>query len=248
MTYLDHLTSPVRPGIIGAKEQKARTVFVHDHLEALKSSMTQPGSWNRAHKVSDWVQSLNIPDAPPAIARLDHRMGRKELRNQCRNERSDVLVGYLCTMAWGGQHRRYARAAWEQRTRLSVKLTALRDGNLSRTAAFDLFTGDGAVPGLGVAFFTKLLFFFREAEDAYILDQWTGKSINLLCGQEVVPFDANAVSRRMTANHYARYCSTIEDLGTALGTTPAEAEALLLSEGGRRPAPWRAHVLRHSRK
>jgi hypothetical protein len=93
-------------------------------------------------------------------------------------------------MAWGGQRRDHGRDAWRHRDRIRRALTRLREEDLSQNAAFNVFAADDPIKGLAVAFFTKLIFFFRKPESGYfILDQWTGNSMNLLCGYEVIALD-----------------------------------------------------------
>lgn len=219
--------------------------FEADHVETLKASMAEPGSWGLAQAPSRWAQTLQKAELPTSIQAYDKPLSRGQLRRLCRNPEVDVLVAYLCVMAWGGQRRNHARTAWNHRASIRNALIQLREHDLSHVDAFNLFSGTNAIPSLGVAFFTKLIFFFRMPKPGYfILDQWTGRSMNILCGHEVIPLDAaGTVSRRTTAEAYQEYCRLMCKLSEKLCIPPNRTEQLLLSEGGRNPKPWRQHVL-----
>jgi hypothetical protein len=214
--------------------------FLKQHLEVLKASTADSGSWGRAQAPARWAQALPPHELPEAIASYNRPLSREELREVCRDPAVDVLTAYLCIMAWGGQRRDHGRMAWSHRSRIQ------RQG-----AAFNVFAAEDPIQGLAVAFFTKLIFFFRKPASGYfILDQWTGNSMNLLCGYEVVPLDPSwTVSRRTTAAAYDKYCELIVELSKQLCVSPDQTEQLLLSEGGRAPKPWRRHVLqeRHAK-
>jgi len=89
-------------------------------------------------------------------------------------------------MAWGAQGTfqtvANAREAWAHRDAIATKLLKLRSDKLTRAGAYNLFAGTNALPGLGPAYFTKLLFFFSPTKSNYIMDQWTTKSMMLLTG------------------------------------------------------------------
>jgi hypothetical protein len=125
---------------------------------------------------------------------------------------------------------------------LVPKLTALRAGGLTRQAAYDQFLGPQAVPGLGPAYFTKLLYFFSPQPNFYIMDQWTGKSVDLMTGHYVVRLSGHAVSNLNKCGNYQAYCEEIDAMSTLLGVTGEQAEEMMMSKGGRRPWPWRAHL------
>lgn len=219
--------------------------FLKQHLEVLKASMADSGSWGRAQAPARWAQALPPHELPGAIATHNRPLSREELRELCRDPAVDVLTAYLCIMAWGGQRRDHGREAWRHRDRIQRALTRLREEDLSQNAAFNVFAAEEPIKGLAVAFFTKLIFFFRKPATGYfILDQWTGNSMNLLCGYEVVPLDPSwTVSRRTTAAAYDKYCELMVELSKQLCVSPDQTEQLLLSEGGRAPKPWRRHVL-----
>jgi len=198
-----------------------------------------PKNWADSHKLSGVPNAATLP-----VSKLD----RHGVRKICRNPANHVLFGYVCAMAWGLQGagpggRGHVASAWAAKARLIPKLTALRAGGLTRAAAYDLFTGRGAVPGLGPSYFTKLLYFFSPEPTFYIMDQWTGKSVDLLTGEWVVRMAGNAVSNLNKAGNYQAFCEEIDSLAGLLGNTGEQIEERMFSKGGHHPAPWRAHVV-----
>ena len=173
-------------------------------------------------------------------------LDRKEVRAICTDRRRNVLFGYACAMAWGGQGsgvtQRSAKLVWGERTRLEQHLLRLREGGLSRKAAYDLFCGDGEICGLGPSFFTKLLYFFSPEVSFYIMDQWTAKSINLLTGKQIVKLSDTSPTRQNTGNDYNAFCEEVDAIAARIGCAGHEAEERLFSRGGRKPGKWRKYV------
>lgn len=178
-----------------------------------------------------------------------HSLTREAVRAICTDPGQDVLFGYVCAMAWGGQGIGAtvgnARAAWGCRKSLADHLHVIRKGSLTRRSAYELFCGAGAIRGLGPAYFTKLLYFFSPTDDFYIMDQWTGKSIDLITGRSVVRISGETVSSLNKSGNYQAYCEEIDFLARQLGCAGAEIEERLFSRGGRKPWPWREHVRHH---
>ncbi|MGX9695255.1 hypothetical protein [Achromobacter anxifer] len=193
---------------------------------------------------------------------------RAALRSYCTSE-ADVLDCYLAVMAWGGQNagptgRARTLNTWRHgQALIRDRLETLRRERPNRTDAFGLFCGRNRVPGLGVAFFTKLLYFFAPQSaagaDRYILDQWTAKSVNLLAGKRVISMSradakrktSECVTRFNTPAVYEAYCTELETLAVILNCSHADTplrvediELMLFSSAGPGTAmrPWRQHV------
>jgi hypothetical protein len=113
---------------------------------------------------------------------------------------------------------------------------------LTRCQAYDLFLGAGAIPGLGPAYFTKLLYFFQRNPDCYIMDQHTAKSVNLLTGNWLVRMVGNAVSNLNKCGNYQAYCEEVDTIAGLVGVSGEQAEEMMMSKGGHHPWPWRAHM------
>ena len=162
----------------------------------------------------------------------------------------DAETKFVAVMSWGKMRRNNARKALAVKRRWIGLIDGLAETHLTRANAYARFIQTRALPdthlaGLGVAYFTKLLFFLRPVRDAYIMDKWTGKSINLLfLGENTVKFDNDVVSNRNTERNYQQFCERIEFLAKKLAVKPEEAERRIFSNGGRNAGQWRAHVRR----
>ncbi len=220
-----------------------------NHLTALRSAPyvplgavgVAPATWVRRNR-------LTLPTGLSLAALPTLTLNRAQVRAICTNPALDVRLGYICVMAWGGQGSgpggaSHAISAWHSISANPAQLHTLRAGGLSRCQAYSLFSGSGAVPGLGPSFLTKLLYFFSPTPDFYIMDQWTSKSVNLLNGFQVVHMAGNAPSTANKCGNYQAFCEEIDHIAAILGSSGQIAEERLFSHGGKSPAPWRAHVL-----
>ncbi|WP_426112028.1 hypothetical protein [Pseudomonas sp. DSP3-2-2] len=173
---------------------------------------------------------------------------------------------FLSTMAWGGMQRGNGRRSWASRSHWLPVCKALRDGIHSRATGFSAFSmlrAQGKLPGMGPAYFTKILFFAEPNADAYILDQWTARSIHILSGQGAIPAVRKdyassrkaselgtpsklrlIVDDKVTVADYLDYCRQVERLGEMLDLHPHQVEEQLFSAGGKSPHPWRDHVMK----
>ena len=174
---------------------------------------------------------------------------RAAVREICLNPAMPVEVGYICAMAWGKQgvgpngalHR---LSAFNALPIFAPRLQALGQGGLSRIQAYNLFAlpAGNNVPGLGPAFFTKLLYFFSPEPSMYIMDQWTAKSVNLLNGQLLVKMNGNQVHNQNKSGNYQAYCEDIDAIANVMQCPGQQIEEMLFSNGGHHPGAWRAYV------
>ncbi|HEY1122262.1 MAG TPA: hypothetical protein VGE67_11710 [Haloferula sp.] len=146
---------------------------------------------------STWARRLGIHHQVPHASGLPgNQLDRGRVMAICQDPAIDELHGYVCAMAWGGQHRvpggkgsTNVKDAWSQRKALSGILGNLRSGNLSREAAYRLFLdekGRNKISGLGPSFFTKLIYFFSRdvpaGQEPYIVDNGVLHRMTLLTG------------------------------------------------------------------
>jgi hypothetical protein len=139
----------------------------------------------------------------------------------------------------------------------------MRHERLSHLEAYDEFyklkhDPTYKLPGLGPAFFTKLIFFCLPPHKGYIMDQWTAKSVNLLTGKNIVSFSDGYVSEKNTICNYECFCEVIEQLGQRLHGENKEKnnkkiengekiEMAMFSRGVYRSEkrwPWRQYVIK----
>ena len=198
-----------------------------------------PVSWAHEHSIRG-TKKLN-----DSVSNLRFKLDRNYVRKICSHGGADVLLGYVCAMAWGGQGsgplcKSHPKDAWKERGKIEKHLELLRAGKLTRSGAYDLFSVVDHVDGLGPAFFTKLLYFFSPNEDFYIMDRWTARSVNLLTGREVVRITNDGyVADSNTGENYENFCTVVDDMARQLKCTGAKLEERLFSCGG---GDWRKYV------
>jgi hypothetical protein len=224
--------------------------FIDPHYNRFAEIPFQPqGALGKSP--SQWVADLNLQDVPDVAQLPQQPLDRAGVREICRNPNKPVLFGYVCAMCWGWQEKgprgnQGVTDPWQEREKIARHLETLRAGNLTRSEAYSLFRGEGKVSGLGPSYFTKLLFFFSPAEDFWIMDQWTGKSINLLTGEIVVRFNGASPSDKNKGGNYQAYCEEVDALAGLLKVSGDEIEQRLMSKGKPNPWPWRMHILEHT--
>jgi hypothetical protein len=249
-----------------------------DHFAVFRSCYPEPlalpsGSKAEGKAPREWY--AGGPETKPAAALTQFGLGvnRAKLIEMRADATIPTLDLCIAILAWGGMH-------GSNRTHLfkcSVErwldvAERVRAGRLTREAAFDAFAQlnhDRFLIGMGPAYYTKLIYFLMPRGGAkpigYIMDQWLGCSVNLICAQEVVRMETNVtwtstgrgknklavrkVSSRVsplnTGEHYDRFCRTVESVAERMGRewSPDAAELALMSRGGSRPAPWRKYVV-----
>ena len=202
------------------------------------------------HAPANWVANFRLVGVPAGAGPLPVKpIDRATVRAICQNPANPVLFGYVCCMAWGGQGTlpgtgRYVTSSWGAKAVIGSHLMALRNGRLTRCQAYNLFSGTGAVKGLGPAFMTKLLYFFSPLPNNYIMDQWTAKSVNLLTGNWVVRMTpGGSVHNQNKCGNYQAYCDELDSMAKLIGgVTGEQVEEMLMSQGKPALWPWRAHV------
>jgi hypothetical protein len=177
---------------------------------------------------------------------------RTEVREICRNESINPLAAYAVAMAWGFQKRGHFRTSIAAPTLIPL-LNKLRSSENTRSRDFAIATDTAAtIPGLKIAFFTKLLYFFRPKLDAFILDQWTAKSACLLfnpchvrLGERGNGFPPH---KHTTPAEYEAFCLAVDGIANVLWpgvvATGAQAEAAMFDTGHGR-GYWRNFVDGH---
>ncbi len=182
-----------------------------------------------------------------------------------------VESAFLATMAWGGMKRGHGRLIWQHRPAWAPICESLANGEFTPGAAYEAFRlkrADSQLPGMGPAYFTKLIFFATGAHakatgNAFILDQWTARSVHCLTNQFDWPrvsldyatkkrfartLDPRSVrvtvSDRVSASDYQNYCGFVERLAKRLGIDPPHfLEEKMFGIGGRSPSVWRRFLM-----
>lgn len=226
-------------------------------------NVTAPTTW-AGGSPHDWAESL-AAGLGSRYALSKSPLSRAALSALWRNSSVSVEACFLSTMAWGGMKRDNGRRIWSARSHWLSVCNDVRAGLHTRATGFNAFSAlraKGLLPGMGPAYFTKVLFFASPHGDAYILDQWTARSMHLLSGQGRYPsvrkdYTSASKAKRLSAPHmlrvivddrvtsadYVDYCIQVDSLAVTLGWTAHQVEERLFSNGGKSPHPWRAHVM-----
>ena len=177
---------------------------------------------------------------------------RVALRAICLNRTVAPLEKYACIMAWGGQRFGNFDVSIGSRTLARLIQDLLASANNRQIDFLATQAAAALIPGLGISFYTKLLFFLRPVQDVYIFDQWTAKSLLLLQFPPVIrlgPLGNAGFARAHPATtpaEYERFCQTVDDLRTVLwpGFPAATAEQVEMAmfDRSRPDGFWRAFV------
>ena len=181
--------------------------------------------------------------------RISHSLGfnlakpldRVQVRAICGNPNIDVLCAYAVAMAWGGQRRNHFRSSLGS-PHLRCLLDDLRTSKRSRADDFDRCKAAAVnIKGLGISFYTKLLYFFRPTPDACILDQWIVKSLAVILKHSPITRTSWGGPDPKTYGHqYEAASQAIEQIGQHLGGwSGEEAESALFDTPRGR---WRLYV------
>jgi hypothetical protein len=202
--------------------------------------------WNWANHIEDGLGNrLKIPAGP---------MTRADVRTFCRNLKNSDEACFIVVAAWGRMKTNNGRATWAARRNWLPVLHNIRRKIYSRKDAYQEFANLRAhnqLPGMGPAYFTKIIFFANVKQVGYIMDQWTGKSMNLLCRsiglRNCIPHmtPQGLVSDNNIPADYESFNRCIEALATRLGITAEECEQRLFSNGANGGQPlgiWRQYV------
>jgi hypothetical protein len=221
-------------------------MFIDRHLTYLKSIKEGTPSWTGGNAYK-WAGYFKNPDA--LTTELDTTFSRESLFEYCSHSITCNEHAVLSVLAWGGMNRMSGKRLFTNPTHWIDTVNDLRLGKIStRYEAyhrFGLLRKQKQVPGLGVAYYTKLICFLKPELSGYILDQWTGKSINLLTGKKIIDISKGGwVKDTNDAKVYEEYCIHIEQIARHLDCSPIRAEEKLFSIG-RGQGQWRNYVKQH---
>ena len=201
----------------------------------------------------DELPEVHRPDASER-KRIPHGgakpLTREEVRELCRNMKLPPFTAYACIMAWGGRDfGNYRRSLEDGGERIGRLIANLRSSTATRLEDFKTTQKAArSIPGLGISFYTKLLFFLRKKPDAYILDQWTAKSAVFLFPETGVQLTVIGLPDPATTGPtYEAFCSRLEACCGPDGWGPAwrtgeEVERTLFDSP---TGPWRQWLKSH---
>jgi hypothetical protein len=146
---------------------------------------------------------------------------------------------------------------------LTRMMNHLRSGKLTYLEAYDRFLTQslqGRMPGCGPAYYTKRIFFLTKhlVGRGFIMDQWLGRSINLLADREVVlfyqprrktPLKQRYVHKKNPCSTYEEFCEAVCNLTSISGETDSDVRVreenleMRLFSDGRGKGKWREYVV-----
>ena len=181
---------------------------------------------------------------------LDRQFNRYELFKYCEGQTNNNLNVLVAILSWGGMRRNHGRLLFKKPDFILELVQNLRTGKYkTRQIAFSTFQSyrhKGLLPGLGIGYFTKLICFLSPDLNGYIMDQWVGKSINLLTGKEIVKITGNNwVNDNNNEETYEIFCNNIDNLAIILNCSGYEAEKRIFSVG-KGKGKWRQYLIKNS--
>ena len=241
------------------------SLFVEKHLQVLKSCKDDY-EWDGG-AVKRFAKNLlaSRVDLPPSFENhltnleiLPDRVSKTQL-NELISGDLDPVLKVVSILAWGGMHKGNCIKAlktyfsdWE------VVINKMISGEFSRYEAYERFYTlriQGKLIGMGPAYFTKLIFFLEQKHNGYIMDQWTGRSMNLLMAtdENQIHLYPNPTRSRFyvhvkknDVNIYKAFCENLEALAKEIGRHSSETEMLIFSKGKKgneEYGDWRKYVI-----
>lgn len=186
----------------------------------------------------------NIETIP---SEFNKQLNRNQIIEICASKNYSNLSIAVVILAWGGMRFDHARNLFQNWMFLNPIIEDLRNGTIqTRKKAFEIFQNErtnGHLPGLGIGYFTKLICFVNPNLNGYILDQWSGKSINLLWNDPLVQIsNLGWVTDHNTPDIYEKFCNRLEFLARELKMKTLATEEFIFSVGGRNPGQWRKYL------
>ena len=166
-------------------------------------------------------------------------LARQQVLRCCHDPEIPPLAAFALCMAWGGQRMDHYRQCLNSPTLLHM-LTELRQSRGTRLQDYAMASGM-RVAGLGTTFLSKLLYFLRPTRDAYVIDQWVTKSLQMLVDPcPLRPIKWGGPHPETTPIEYDEACRCLEEIGEKLGGLSGETtEQLLFSHPG---GAWRSII------
>jgi hypothetical protein len=191
-----------------------------------------------------------------SLSLLSDKPVRREDIYQMVTSRDIGTISCVATiLAWGGMQRQSGVTALSTVSHWLPVCDEIRGGKLSRIEGYEKLMSiriKKQMKGMGPAFFTKLIFFLMHGQknQGYIMDQWTGASVNLLSESELVKVKKQkkkdtyfeTIADENTGKDYENFCSYVEYLAEKLMQNPVSVELALFSEG-RGKGIWRNYVV-----
>lgn len=216
----------------------------YKYLDILKNSHSENKLWTGHNPKAWWEQVIkseckNLPN---------EKLTRDQLRTLCRNKNISHPECFAAIMAWGGQNRKHGKILFSRFNEIKGIVADMRNDRIDHLQAYQAFYEiwtDKKSLGMGAAYFTKAIFFCIPESKGYIMDQWTSKSVNLICNKEIIKLQNGWVTKKNNADTYKSFCFVVENVAKKIGLSSEETEIAMFSSGGHKKAPWRKFLIKH---
>lgn len=243
--------------------------FHKNHLDVFKRCICGDDDPNElggknVHAFASGLQNIH------RNALIKDRIRRDAVFKLARNHTINTKTVCVAILAWGGMRMSHRDMLFGEKTENWLILAEeIRRGDHDRLSSYNAFCNlkkNNNLPGMGPAYFTKIIYFLMPRSKGkrpigYIMDQWVGSSINLLCKSRVVLMDSSpstlgnkkgriqkpsfTVSNKNDGHSYDEFCTKIEALSNHFGISADKMDRSLLSKGGRVKERWRRYVIEH---
>lgn len=214
-------------------------------LEVFKNSLSDTKKW-QGFNAKSWASYFLNPDQ--ISDKIDRTFDRDDLFKLYKNKSITDEEICFAILSWGGMNREHGRLLFTKKGNWLPLIHQIREGRInSRLEAYKSFAEirkSKNLPGMGPAYFTKLICFLNPNYNGYIMDQWTSKSINILTGEKLIHLGKTGhVLNSNNTKNYEAYCQVVERLAEEVNKTPTDTEEALFSYGGHEKGKWREYVI-----
>ena len=212
--------------------------------DAFKNSLQLYSKWNGINALN-WSRHVDRKIFSPL---LDRKLTRVDLLNPDFLRQLNDRELSCAILSWGGMNRQHGASLFRHNEWLEV-ICQLRNIRIeSRISAYEAFHSlkiQNKLPGMGPAYYTKLICFVNPSLNGYIMDQWTAKSVNLLIGKNLVSLTKSGYvdSSKNDKLVYEEFCKIIDYLADSLGMKGIDVEESMFSNGGKKKGAWRKVVV-----
>lgn len=229
-----------------------------DELEKAKKELQEAiekgihGYETKAGKLFEFAERVLVPGDNRPSEILKKTFNRSTFLNPTKQEYLSLSPRDKCIaiLGWGkmkAYHGYILFKKWEVWHDVVNKI--LNEPNLERGEAYKLFKqqkADNNLPGMGPAYFTKLISFLNPDAKSrgYIMDQYLAKSIQILFPDFEIQFDndGKTVSNSNTVKTYEDFCQKVEQVADQINLDYLDTELLLFGRIGGKKGSWRKYV------
>jgi hypothetical protein len=215
-----------------------------DLFETFKNSMQSYSKWNGINALH-WSRYIEASIDSPL---LDKKLTRVDLLNSDFHlQLSDIELSFAI-LSWGGMNRKHGKSLFRNSEWIYIVKLIRNLHIINRMDAYEAFYSlriQDKLPGMGPAYFTKLICFLNPKLNGYIMDQWTAKSVNLLCDRNVVSLSKTGYVDSVKNEKwvYEEFCTIIDSVAYTLGVNGIDVEESMFSSGGKKKGAWRKTVI-----